>query len=114
MKVKEELGNVYSQLVTSDFYLVLGVFIINILRISGVCGYKRIVFAFIICSIFAISDELHQLLVSGRAGQVEDVIIDTVGASVGISVYLIATRFVHFTSKFCKVSERTVKKKCPF
>ena len=91
------------------FYLVLGVSIINILRRSGVCGYKRAVVAFLICTIFAISDELHQLFVSGRAGQVEDVFIDTVGASVGISVYLIATQFVHFTSKLCKVSENMTK-----
>ncbi|GAA4069041.1 hypothetical protein GCM10022410_13710 [Amphibacillus indicireducens] len=41
-----------------------------------------------ICVLFAISDEVHQLFVPGRAGQVMDVVIDTTGAIAGISGYL--------------------------
>ena len=33
------------------------------------------------------SDELHQLFVLGRGGQVEDVVLDGFGALVGIGVY---------------------------
>jgi len=34
-------------------------------------------------------DEVHQLFVPGRAGQVKDVILDSAGAGVGIGVYLL-------------------------
>lgn len=46
-------------------------------------------FALLICVLYAISDEVHQKFIPGRSGEVRDVIIDTAGASVGISVYLL-------------------------
>ncbi len=36
---------------------------------------------------FAISDEYHQTFVSGRTGQLLDVIIDSAGALIGIAIY---------------------------
>ncbi len=36
---------------------------------------------------FAVSDEIHQTYVSGRTGQFLDVVIDTMGALVGIFIY---------------------------
>ena len=36
---------------------------------------------------FAVSDEIHQTYVSGRMGQFLDVVIDTMGALVGIFIY---------------------------
>jgi VanZ family protein len=40
----------------------------------------------VICVLCAMLDEFHQLFVPGRGAQVKDVIIDTVGAIVGIGV----------------------------
>lgn len=70
-------------------YLVLGILVINALGESGLHGYKCIILALLICVLYAISDEVHQLFVPGRGGQVRDVIIDSAGASVGIGLYLI-------------------------
>lgn len=39
-----------------------------------------------ICIAYAATDELHQLFVSGRAGMVQDVGIDTLGTVLGISL----------------------------
>lgn len=65
-------------------YLVLGILVTNLLRLSKICMFKSIIFALIICLIYAISDEFHQLFVPGRGGQIRDVIIDTTGATTGI------------------------------
>ena len=67
-------------------YLVLGVLLANALR-----GYKgrRIALAVLICVLYAMSDEFHQLFIPGRAGQVMDVVIDSAGAVVGILLYQI-------------------------
>ena len=65
-------------------YLVLGILVANGLRSSGVVGYRSIGLALLICVLYAVSDEVHQLFVPGRGGQVKDVIIDSTGAVVGI------------------------------
>lgn len=38
---------------------------------------------------YAISDEIHQLMVDGRSGNVRDVIIDSIGILIGIMVFLL-------------------------
>lgn len=65
-------------------YLILGVLVLNALRRCGVSGYKSLALALGICILYAISDEVHQLFVPGRGGQVRDVILDSAGAAVGI------------------------------
>lgn len=65
-------------------YFSLGILVINALRKNG---YKRVRAALLICVLFAISDEAHQLFVPGRGGQLLDVFIDSAGASAGILIY---------------------------
>jgi len=40
----------------------------------------------IFCFLYAVSDEVHQIFVPGRAFAVGDIIIDTLGAALGIIV----------------------------
>lgn len=75
-------------------YLVLGMLVINALRRSGVKGGRSIALAFFVCVLYAISDEVHQLFIPGRSGEVTDVIIDSAGSSVGIVVYLLIGKVV--------------------
>jgi VanZ family protein len=75
-------------------YLVLGILVINALRRSGVSGYRGMRLALLICVLYAISDEVHQLFVPGRGAKVKDVLIDSAGASVGIGVYLVIGKLV--------------------
>ena len=49
--------------------------------------------------IYAISDEIHQLFVPGRAGQVRDVLIDSAGSFLGI---ILVMAFVKLLIKFNK------------
>ncbi len=68
-------------------YLILAILVANALKSSGLNGYRLMALAILICVIYAISDEFHQLFVPGRGGQIKDVIIDSVGALVGILIY---------------------------
>ena len=45
---------------------------------------KRFYFGILFTLLYAISDEIHQLFVSGRSGQVRDVFIDMAGALLGV------------------------------
>ncbi len=75
-------------------YLVLGVLVLNAFGRSGVRGYKRILFSGIICILYAATDEIHQLYVPGRGGQIRDVLIDSLGAGTGFILYFIICWFV--------------------
>lgn len=68
-------------------YLVLGILFCILLRGNGFHGLRCIMLAMVICVLFAVTDELHQLFVPGRGGQVRDVIIDCAGAGLGIGLY---------------------------
>ena len=68
-------------------YLVLGILVSNGISAGSKSGSKIVVIAILICVLYAISDEFHQLFVPGRGGQVRDVIIDSAGSIVGILLY---------------------------
>lgn len=70
-------------------YLTLGILVINALTQSGFPGKGRGAIAWGISVLYAVSDEVHQLFVPGRSGQIKDVLIDSAGAMVGIGLYLL-------------------------
>lgn len=63
-------------------YMGLAVLMFNALRAT--CGYNRPVLAFALTVLYAVTDEIHQLFVEGRAGTVFDVLVDGTGAAIGI------------------------------
>ena len=65
-------------------YLILGLLVSNGLIFSKISRGKVIYLALIICVLYATSDELHQLFIPGRSGQVSDVLLDSAGSIVGI------------------------------
>jgi len=78
-------------------YLVLGLLVMNALKRSGLYGYRCIGIAILLCVLYAISDEVHQLFVPGRGPHVKDVLIDSAGASVGIAIYFFIGRIIKIT-----------------
>lgn len=68
-------------------YLILGILVSNGLKSINIYGLKNIAISLTICVLYAISDEIHQLFVPGRGGQIKDVIIDSSGAVIGILAY---------------------------
>ena len=73
-------------------YFVLGVLIISAFRKNGMSGYKSIILTMLICILYALSDEAHQMFVSGRGAEVKDVLIDSAGTSVGVGIYMLIER----------------------
>jgi VanZ family protein len=62
-------------------YLVLGFLVYVSFKTFGI--KKSLLFAILFCFIYACSDEIHQLFVSGRTAKLLDVFIDTSGAFIG-------------------------------
>ncbi len=71
-------------------YLLLGILILNAFKLSNMVTGKSLLFTLIICVLYAVSDEVHQLFVPGREGQISDVLLDSAGACAGAAIYLIA------------------------
>lgn len=79
-------------------YMILGILASGLILYYGNIN-KKYLLAFLICVIYAISDEIHQLFVPGRAGQVRDVLIDSAGSLLGI---ILVMAFVKILIKFNK------------
>ncbi len=73
-------------------YLCLGLLTYVFTRtLNNVEDKRKIAYALAFCFLYACSDELHQIFVPGRSGEIRDVIIDTCGALTGILITIIIT-----------------------
>lgn len=73
-------------------YFILGILLFNLLKEYGL-GVKKMIFISIgIAMLYACTDEIHQMFVPGRSGEVRDVLIDTAGAAAGVCIYATAAR----------------------
>ena len=65
-------------------YFVLGYLMIYTLKEFRLVDKRTYIYAVILCMLYAVSDEVHQYFVPGRSAGVIDVVIDTVGSSLGV------------------------------
>ena len=47
---------------------------------------RRVAVAFAVAALYGVSDEVHQSLVPDRTGRAEDVLVDALGAAIGVAV----------------------------
>ena len=63
----------------------------------------NVILPFIAGALYAVSDELHQLLVAGRAGMLTDVLLDSSGVLTGVllitAIFLVAARIINRKKK---------------
>ena len=64
-------------------YLILGILVVNVLKDYYKLNIKIIIMGILFCIVYAISDELHQLFISGRSFQFRDLLVDSVGSILG-------------------------------
>lgn len=71
-----------------DFILRKGahIFMYFILFLLAYRAYPTFMIAFLFCSLYALSDEIHQSFVASRSGNALDFLIDSLGTSLGILV----------------------------
>lgn len=75
-------------------YAIGGILITNC--VCQFCDKEKhvIIISAIIGMTYAVSDELHQLMVPGRSGNIKDVIIDSIGILTGIALFLLANKII--------------------
>ena len=67
-------------------YFFLGIFALLALKLTNLKRSTSAVIALVVCMIYAVTDEYHQLFVGGRGAQMKDIFIDWAGAATGIIV----------------------------
>lgn len=75
-------------------YSMLGFLVLQFLVNFSISSFKAYLLAIFWCFLYACSDEIHQLFVVGRSGQVLDVFIDTLGAIFGCFLYTFISAFI--------------------
>lgn len=66
-------------------YMVLG--LVSYLALPRAWSVrKRVALVIMLCLVYAITDEFHQSFVPGRGPEIRDVLIDTLGSSIGMGI----------------------------
>ena len=68
-------------------YLILGILVINVISKYQLDKRTIIIISILIMIIYACSDEVHQLFIEGRSGEIKDVLLDSIGGTTGILLY---------------------------
>jgi VanZ family protein len=76
-------------------YLLLGLIFISLLKEYNIIDKRSVIYTVIFVLLYACSDEIHQLFVRGRSGEVVDVLIDTTGGFIGTMIYKLYRRIRH-------------------
>lgn len=67
----------------------LGAFLIaGLISTTNVTNKNLVIISILLTALYACSDEIHQLFIPGRSCEVRDIFIDTLGASLGTTIYL--------------------------
>ena len=95
-KLTKKVNPIVRKVAHFSIYMILAIFtyiFIEELNIKSKSEKERlrknILYTCIFCIIYAIFDEIHQIYVPGRTGKVIDVVIDTLGSCMGISILLL-------------------------
>jgi VanZ family protein len=93
----ERINNVAREYMHGVVFLVLGFLVQNAVTVSGARRARAFAISLAICVVYAVSDEVHQLFVPGRAFQTSDLMMDTIGSITGILMALVVSRVVSTT-----------------
>lgn len=86
----DEFVDKYSFIIRKVAHLTI-YFVLGILAYINLREYMKVtpalvIYSIIFCLVYASTDEIHQLLVNGRSGNIYDVILDTCGSTLAILI----------------------------
>jgi VanZ family protein len=86
----DEFVDKYSFIIRKVAHLTI-YFVLGILAYINLKEYMKVtpalvIYSIIFCLVYASTDEIHQLLVNGRSGNIYDVILDTCGSTLAILI----------------------------
>ena len=77
-----------------SIYALGGILILLHVNLYKIKTNKKVIIIWLIGTAYAMTDEIHQLFISGRSGEIRDVCIDSLGVITGITILLIIFKIV--------------------
>lgn len=96
------IETVFRKLAHFCLYTLGGVLILLHINLYEISDKNKVIISWSIGIAYAITDELHQLFVPGRSGEIRDVCLDSLGLITGIILLLIFLKFIERRKKIGK------------
>lgn len=84
----ERTESVIRKIAHFSIYTLVGFLLMSLVSTYNLKENRRIIISLCIGVLYATSDEIHQLFIPGRAGQITDVMLDSMGVLLGILLVL--------------------------
>ena len=88
-KQKKDAEKVIRKIAHFSIYTLGGILILLHMNLYKISTKKKILLSFLIGAFYAITDEIHQLFIPGRSGEIRDVCIDSLGIITGIIIMIL-------------------------
>lgn len=91
-------------------YGILGAFsFLSFITYKEIKPYLRLLISLSVCLVYSITDEIHQLFVVGRSGEIRDVCIDFCGSLLAVAILYLIVNFSRFKGVLEYEKKRTIK-----
>lgn len=91
---QEIIETVVRKLAHFFLYALGEILILLHINLYKITGKRKILTSWIIGTAYAIIDELHQLFVPGRSGEIRDVCIDSLGVIIGVVIIILVFKII--------------------
>lgn len=88
--VKDSITFIVRKCAHFSIYTLLGIWIMNFMNTFNIETKSKILICLIFGIIYASSDEIHQMFISGRSSEIRDVCIDSCGVLFGNLLVILA------------------------
>ena len=92
--IVDNLQSIIRKLAHFSIYTIGGFLIMNYQYGTNKKEYRKILYSIIFGGSYAITDEIHQVFVPGRSGNIIDVGIDTLGVITGVLIYFVLRKII--------------------
>lgn len=86
--------NIIRKLAHLTEYAIGGVLVYSLILTYKLKPKFQFLFSWMLVTVYAITDEVHQLFIPGRSGRIIDVYIDTLGVLIGMCGFLVLLKFL--------------------
>lgn len=94
-KTLDRIESIIRKIAHFSLYTLVGLLLMAICSTYNINEKLKVIISLSIGIIYAISDEIHQMFIAGRSGEITDVIIDTLGVALGIIIIMLILKIVN-------------------
>ena len=89
LEQQSAIETIIRKLAHYSIYALGGILILLHVNLYKIKTNKKVIISWLIGTVYAITDEIHQLFVPGRSGEIRDVCLDSLGVITGIVIMLL-------------------------